>query len=64
MIIYILLASGIFNKEVDNEKHAEKAKNKKQKNLGDGDKRNFTNDLVNEKNESSFYSLRRFSAFV
>lgn len=40
--------SGIFNKEVDNEKHAEvlKAKNRKQKNHGDGEKKSFTNDYV------------------
>ncbi|KAL1827030.1 hypothetical protein ACET3Z_005442 [Daucus carota] len=39
--------SGIFNKEVDNEKHAEvlKAKNKKQ-NQDDGDKKSFTSDNV------------------
>ncbi|KAK1356418.1 nucleolar complex protein 4-like [Heracleum sosnowskyi] len=40
--------SGIFDKEVDNEKHAEvlKAKNRKQKNHGDGEKKSFTNDYV------------------
>lgn len=40
--------SGIFNKEVDDEKHAEvrKDKNSKQKKHGDGDKKSFTNDYV------------------
>lgn len=44
----MLTAPGIFNKDVDNEKHAEvlKAKNKKQ-NQDDGDKKSFTSDNVN-----------------
>lgn len=46
--VYMILASGIFNKEFDNEKHAEvlKAKNRKLKNHGDGEKKSFTNDYV------------------
>lgn len=49
----MILASGIFNNEVDNEKHAEvlKAKNRKQKNHGDGEKKSFTKDYVKWKDK-------------
>lgn len=57
----MILASGIFNKEFDNEKHAEvlKAKNRKQKNHGDGEKKSFTNDyVILKKIELSFHFFK------